>query len=475
MGLLTISGNSLATVLGSCARAGFALYNELATLSCGAGRLLRDRRGAASLMFAAGAVVFIGLAGLATEGGTWYLERRHGQNTADAAATAGVLALAAGTDATAAGTAVATLNSYTSGTSNGVATTVTITPGTYNGGSFSAGGNAQNAVRALITRSPPRLFSGLFLASNPNISEAALAVIGPGINANVCALALGGGMSFGGNAQVNANNCALGSNATGTSSINFNGAGTSKSPVVGGTLTSVGSCTSGGSTYPCSGPGNLMYQPATTDPFKALQTDPNAIPASVSTCGSATATSPATLASGVYCVGQSLSLTNGNTVNLSPGIYFFYNASIKMTGGSLACTGCTIVFTGSSASKLGTLALNGGTVNLSAPVTSPYQTYNGDANYNGMLFYMDARYAEHTTSCGSAPVSIQGNNTTTLNGGMYFPNASVCVTGTMSGNSTCTELVGWSLSFTGTSGVDVSGCSTTGTNVAQTQTVQLLE
>src|SRR5438445_13047932 len=91
---------------------------------------LRDRRGVTALMFTASAVGFMGMAGFGMEISTWYLERRHGQNTADAAAVAGVLQLVqSGTDfsgAQTAGKSVATDNGYTSGSSNA---TVTIQPG----------------------------------------------------------------------------------------------------------------------------------------------------------------------------------------------------------------------------------------------------------------------------------------------------------------------------------------------------------
>jgi len=223
----------------------------------------------------------------------------------------------------------------------------------------------------------------------------------------------------------------------------------------------------------------MMYQPPTTDPYKALQTDPSAIPSAVNAtnCSPAgkskpTATSPYVVSPGVFCVGTDLTVSTGDTVNLTSGTYFFYDASIKTSGGSLTCTGCTIILTGSAANKLGQLSINGGTVNMSAAKTSTY----ADANYNGVLFYMDARYAEHTSACGSAPVSIQGSPTVTLNGGMYFPNASVCVTGNaFSGTESCLSLVGWSIAYTGNATQNLTGCSTTGTKTATNNTVALVQ
>ena len=136
---------------------------------------LRDRRGVSALMFTASAVGFLGMAGFGMEVSTWYLERRHGQNAADAAAIAGVLQLVQSpsdyTLAQTAGSNVATANGYTSGSANA---TVTIEPGTYsrdpvtNIGSFSAASGSCspstcNAVRATVVRAVPRGFTALLL------------------------------------------------------------------------------------------------------------------------------------------------------------------------------------------------------------------------------------------------------------------------------------------------------------------------
>jgi hypothetical protein len=118
------------------------------------------------------------------------------------------------------------------------------------------------------------------------------------------------------------------------------------------------------------------------------------------------------------------------------------------------------------------LSINGGTVNMSAAKTSAY----ADTNYNGVLFYMDAQYAEHSNACGSAQVSIQGSSTITLNGGMYFPNASVCVTGNaFSAQESCLSLVAWSISYNGNATETLTGCGTTGTKTAQVQAVNLVQ
>jgi len=471
---------------------------------------LRDRRGVSALMFTASAVGFLGMAGFGMEVSTWYLERRHGQNTADAAAIAGVLQLIQSssdyTGAQTAGSNVATDNGYTSGSNN---VTLTIEPGTYDysGGSFSAASGSCspscNAVRATIVRAEPRSFSALILGSgSTNVREVAIAAVTTPSSA--CSLALGGGLAFSGSAAVNTTNCTLASNLTGPQSITFNGAGTQKTQA-NAILIGAGGCTQSGTGSPCTSPGNMMYQPPTTDPYQALQTDPPAIPSAVNNtnCGSATPfvndpkNPPYVVSPGVFCVGTVPTITSSTTVSLSSGTWFFYgnNASIKITGGSftcpgggctiilydasmsissgsLTCSGCTIVFTGDAINKLGNLGINGGTVTMSAPKTSPYL----DSNYNGVLFYMDARYAEHSNACGSAQVSIIGSTSVTLNGGMYFPNASVCVSGNaFSGSESCLSLVAWSITYTGNATENLTGCSAIGTKTATNNIVSLVQ
>jgi hypothetical protein len=163
-------------------------------------------------------------------------------------------------------------------------------------------------------------------------------------------------------------------------------------------------------------------------------------------------------------------------VTLTPGTYFFYNSSITVSGNPstarLTCTGCTIIFTASQSSKLGKLSINGGYVNMSAAPTNAY-----DTNYNGILFYMDPTYPQHNaTSCGSVQVSITGSSNITLNGGMYFPNASVCMTGgAFSTSESCLSLVAWSVYYNGNATENLTGCGTTGTKTAQVMAVNLVQ
>jgi hypothetical protein len=174
----------------------------------------------------------------------------------------------------------------------------------------------------------------------------------------------------------------------------------------------------------------------------------------------------------VYCIGSDL--TGGA---LNSGTYFLYNASINITSGTLTCSGCTFILTGSAANKLGQIKINGGTVTMSAP-SSTQQPPPYDSNYIGMLFYMDPRFpkqAAQKCGVGNAQVNISGSSTTTLNGGMYFPNASVCVSGNaFSSTESCLSLVAWSIYYDGSANETLTGCSSFDTKTAEVRAIQLV-
>jgi hypothetical protein len=230
----------------------------------------------------------------------------------------------------------------------------------------------------------------------------------------------------------------------------------------------------------------MMYQPPTQNPYQLLNTDPSAIPSQVNNanCGNAKWNSPHTISANVFCIGADPDVKNNNSpVNLPSGTWFFYNAGLTVSSGTLTCSGCTIIFTGNNVGKL---QINGGTVTMSATKTPAYA--DGGAkpnNYIGILFYMDINglgQQQNAQKCGTGnvQVSITGSSTITLNGGMYFPKASVCVTGSAFSTSpsapeNCLSLVAWSIYYNGNATEDLSGCSTTGTNTAKVQSVNLVQ
>jgi Flp pilus assembly protein TadG len=420
-------------------------------------RLRVDRRGATAVVFALGATALLGLAGFATEGGTWYLEKRHGQNAADAAAIAGVLALASGQNATTSANKAAALTGDTNG--------LTITTGIFNGSSFVANATPASAVKAIVSTSRPPLFSGLFLKSNVTISEsavAALAATGP-----VCMLAEAGGLSFGGSTSVSATGCTMASNKTGSQSIS----GASASHVgASASLVSAGGCS--GCTRLTTPP--LTYQPLTPLPAGLTAIEALTMPAPnvggvKCNTGSNKTQQPVAYDSAqkINCAG--LSLTGNFDLNLQPGTYIFYNSGISLNNGVLHCTTCTgvgssgvtIILTGSTGS-IGTIDIKGNVkITLTAPPTNSY-----NSAFNGVLFYTDKNAPTNNS------VHLTGTSDSTYAGAMYFPSSAVTFIGNSGVNvPACSEMVGYSMNFTGNSGFSISGCSTQ--NVAQTRTVRL--
>jgi hypothetical protein len=294
-----------------------------------------------------------------------------------------------------------------------------------------------------------------------------------------------------GSTQINLSNCSMASNETGPNSISFTG---NKAIVSGGTLISSGGCSNCGNSS-----GYMLYQPPTTDPYLSIQSitmPPKA--ASKTACqsmpalsGTVTLSSSYTYEGGgkMFCTGKyngttfagDLSLSSGTTLNLTPGTYIFYDASISVNGGAtLQCPTCTpggsgvtIILTGDTGKNIGTLSINGGAnVTLNAPATNSF-----NSAFNGVLFYMD-KNAVPTNGNGNAPVSLQGNGNVHLTGGLYFPSVNVVYSGDVSSTNSataCTELVGDSVKFTGNSTLNINGCSAVGTQVAKTQSVQLVQ
>ena len=421
-------------------------------------RLGADRRGATALVFALGATALLGLVGLATEGGTWYLEKRHGQNAADAAAIAGVLALASGQDATTSANKAAALTGDTNG--------LTVTTGIFNGSSFVANATPATAVKTVVSTSRAPLFAGLFLNSNVTISEgavAALAATGP-----VCMLAEAGGLSFGGSTSISASGCTLASNATGSQSIS----GASASHVgANASLVSAGGCSgcTGLTTPP------LTYQPLTPLPAGLTAIEALTMPAQNAggaKCNTGSKTSqnpvPYDTAQKLNCDG--LSLTGNFDLNLQPGTYIFYNSGISLNNGRLHCDTCTgigssgvtIILTGSPGTSIGGIDIKGNVqVQLKAPQINSY-----NSAFNGVLFYVDKN------SPISNNIKLTGTSDSTYSGAMYFPSSPVTFIGNSGVNvPSCSEIVGYQLAFTGNSNFSISGCSAK--DVAQTRTVRL--
>lgn len=416
-------------------------------------RFLRCRRGAISLMVSAVAIPMIGLVGLGAEAGSWYLIRRHAQNAADAAAYGGAFSIASLTKTPAQaqtdGLHFATKNGFTTSATQKVAVTI-----------------AGNTVTAVVQQFQPPLLARLFISSNVTIQ--ATAVVQIQSPQQVCALALNG-MTIGGSQNFTGGNCALGSNTDVkyASAPAFTGSGWAVESAT-GCLPNDGKCLlPTGVAYNYSHPPTPQPVALTNLQTKVtFPTEPSK-PATI-TCNSATC--PQLSPSATVWQGN-LTVKNNGIQNLNCGASvtrctFLFDSITVNNGGSLS--GCTSQ--PASADAVFTCTINGvnivigagglninGTVRLEAAnVNNDYPDLGPDPKAQaGVLFYdMEG------TPTKQANVTVNGGSKSVYGGAMFFPNVNLTWNGNSAASNHCTEIVAYTLTFTGNNAtnLDFAGC-----------------
>jgi Putative Flp pilus-assembly TadE/G-like len=111
--------------------------------------------------------------------------------------------------------------------------------------------------------------------------------------------------------------------------------------------------------------------------------------------------------------------TNGTSVTLSPGLYYF-NGTFNVDSATVTCPTCT----GGAGVTLyfasGTLQMNSGsTITLNAPSTGDLTTSNGGTDVANILVWQ--------SSTNSSGMDIDANSTSTLNGIIWLPDAELTV------------------------------------------------
>src|SRR5579883_3370125 len=395
-------------------------------------RLATDQGGVAAPLTAISMVLLLGVAGLGTEAGSWYVTKRSMQGAADAAAFSAAVAGSAGASYSADGNAVAANFGYVNGANH-------VTLQVNNPPSMGAYAGAASAYEVIISQPQPQLFSKLFMASAMTITARAVANTTGGIESCITTLGTqnGAGVTINGTDTITLGNCNLVDNATGSRSLTMNGnASLSANQVsLGGNDSLTGRATITASH------GVLTNQTPAVNPFVALDRRLNSeVPAS---CGSHPTTTvlsgTATISPGKYCGGI---VVTSATVTLNPGVYYINDGSFTINGNSTVTgNGVTIMFT-SDNGTYGSLTVNGNnTITLSAPTT-------GDTA--GFVFFESADAPENT-------VSINGGNNLNLTGMLYFPSQDLKYNGV--GTSACSLIYANTITFNGNAslGGDCSG------------------
>jgi hypothetical protein len=458
--------------------------------------LLRRRRGSVAFATAAALVPLVGVVALGAEAVSWYVTKQHGQNGADAAAYSGALRLActisgqgAACDAHSVdyrGKEFAAQNGFcnagdtsypgsTCSTSlpGGISRVVQIDIGDYSAGTFTTPPASNgNAVRAQVSQQQPAYLASVLGFTTVNIRSQAIAqVYQP---TQLCALSLGpdpnngtGALKLGGNSSNNGTGCAIMSDA----SVQF-----ASTPTFTGSGWGVFGATGCSPSSTCASPGvpHDYFMPSAMDPLQGLQTNSiNSTTGSTNPCGgngnNCNVTNGQTLSTmSPNPTGPAygnLSVNSGGTLNLTPGTYVFYNATLSF-GGTVQCPTCSVnattgVATGVTLVLLGSsrLTINGGNFNLFAS-SDPAST----SPLNGVLIDDQA----------TGSVNIGGNGVITLGGAMYFPKTSVSFSGTTQPtNTTCSEVIAQSLDMTGGAYMSTANCNPN--TIAHTQIVRLVQ
>jgi Flp pilus assembly protein TadG len=415
--------------------------------------LLRCRRGSVAFATVIALVPLIGVVALGAEAGSWYVTKEHAQNAADAAAYSGALRLACDISGSSTcdtahnidyrGKQFADRNkfcnpldtSYPCANSPPAGTTRTV----------AIDQPTSSRVRAIVSQQQPTSLAAVLGLTTVNIGALAIAEVqNP---KQVCALGLGpsnNALTIGGSSQITGiTGCALMSDTAVkyNSTPTFSGSGWGVN-AVNGCVASAGHCA-------LSVPYNYNMLPA-TNPLKGLDTASFNTASGKTTKQNCSGRLQPNNATSLY---GDLTCTNGNTVTFAAGTYFFYNATIKINGGTVNGTGVTLVLLGNSS-----LTINGGTINLSAPTTNTFSS-----SLNGVLIDDQATGA----------VTVNGS-TVQLGGAMYFPKADVTWGGNVQSlTTTCTEVIAKTLTINGNSYLSTDNCAP-GT-ISKTQVVALVQ
>jgi len=236
-----------------------------------------------------------------------------------------------------------------------------------------------------------------------------------------------------GSTSVNLNGCSLYDNSNSSTALTVGGSATLSAlsvGVVGGVSGNAGITTTQGIR---TGIGPV------TDPY-ASDSFPNFFGCSQNNF---TAKNTITIDPGVYCGGISLN-ANAN-VTLNPGIYYIDGGGLSVNGGGIMTgSGVTLVFTKKNGNSWPTVTINGNaTVNLTPPKSG--QTA-------GIVIFGDRNIPVGTT------FKFNGGANQYLGGAIYVPTGAINFTGGAATGTSCTQIIGNTVTFTGNSALAIN-CS----------------
>jgi Flp pilus assembly protein TadG len=150
-----------------------------------------------------------------------------------------------------------------------------------------------------------------------------------------------------------------------------------------------------------------------------------------------------TISAGVYCGGMKFNA--GANVTLNPGIYYLDGGGFTVNGGAkVTGNGVTLVFTKNSSNDWATASINGNaTVTLSPPRSGPTA---------GIVVFGDRGIPIGTS------FKFNGGASQYLAGAIYIPTGAITFAGGIGASSSCTQIIGNTVTFVGNSSLAID-CS----------------
>ena len=429
------------------------------------GRYGRDRRGNIAAMMALLIVPLVGVMGVATEAGTWFVIQRSAQNAADSAA------VAAATNGT--GTSIAANQTYVQ-EGQGVAsnfgfvngTNSTVVTVTYPDNTVPAKCNSK-CYAVTITRTVPVYLSRIVGWGATQAVAARSVAVAQDNPTKYCLVSLGGGDAF----HINGGNSIdlTGCNVLANGDVTCNGSNAS------GNATSITYLSSNKKCSPA-----VQEAAAFPDPYASKA---SSIPANP--CGSywqsGGKNNPPPVANQInvsqnwssqpvvsYC--GDVVLGNGALIQITTAgtgtVLVIYNGSLIMNGATLQTlsgSGLTIIFSGTNGGGYTHIPSGGGTLDIQAPTAG---------GWHGFAIYQDPALTS------GVDLSAAGNSPTwDVSGVIYMPNADLQFSGSVNKSSNgldCFVLVDSTFQSNGTGAIleHESQCIQQGVNVPQSSTTK---
>lgn len=380
-------------------------------------RMAAKSRAQVVMLISVALVVVLGMSALAVDVGNLWTTRRRMQSAADAAAIAGVDAIAVGESGSAVTDAArdaATQNGFSNG-STSTTSTSPVSVAVYNPPQTGSYQGLSNAVQVVVAQTQPTYFMRVLGLKTVPVSTTATALA---VASGACILSLNpsasGAITISGTGVLNPT-CGIYDNSDSSSALTMSGSSViaSSTPfvgVVGGTNLNGGASTPVTTGIPNFGDPLAWIAQPTVDTTQCPQ-------GSFHQANLSGSVNP-----GYFCGG--IHIASGSTVNFSPGLYIIDGGGMQIDGGAtVSGSGVTFFLTGQNTSNGSPNAYAGVNIQSNANVTLSAPCSSSNGSIAGMLFFQDRSI---TNGVGS---TVNGGSGSSFSGALYFPTTPLSYSG----------------------------------------------